>query len=58
MQAAYADWLDQGPYWNGMMPVEVVGDEIAHMFDLPNNVTFEVTMLRPVGQLPKTLEGE
>lgn len=58
VQAAYADWLDQGPYWNGMMPVEVVGEEIAHMFDLPNNVTFEVTMLRPVGQLPKTLEGE
>ncbi len=58
VQAAYADWLDQGPYWNGMMPVEVVGEEIAHMFDLPNNVTFEVTMLRPVGQLPKMLEGE
>ena len=58
VQAAYADWLDQGPYWNGMMPVEVVGEEIAHMFDLPNNVTFEVTMLRPVGQLPKALEGE
>ena len=58
VQAAYADWLDQGPYWNGMMPVEVVGEEIAHMFDLPNDVTFEVAMLRPVGQLPKALEGE
>ena len=58
VQAAYADWLDQGPYWNGMMPVEVVGEEIAHMFDLPNNVTVEVTMIRPVGQMPKALEGE
>lgn len=57
VQAAYADWLDQGPYWNGMMPVEVVGEEIAHMFDLPNNVTVEVTMLRPVGHMPKQLEG-
>lgn len=57
-QLAYADWLDMGPYWNGMMPVEVVGEEIAHMFDLPNTVTYEVTMLRPVGHLPKQMEGE
>lgn len=56
--AAFADWLEMGPYWNGMMPVEVVGDEIAHMFDLPNNVTYEVTMLRPVGHMPKQMEGE
>ena len=41
-----------------MMPVEVVGEEIAHMFDLPNTVTYEVTMLRPVGHLPKQMEGE
>jgi len=54
--SAYADWLERGPYWNGMMPVEVVGDEIAHMFDLPDNVTIEVTMIRPVGRMPKTLE--
>ncbi|SFR90032.1 SDR family oxidoreductase [Sphingomonas jatrophae] len=54
--AAYADWLDRGPYWNGMMPVEVVGEEIAHMFDLPDNVTIEVTMIRPVGRSPKALE--
>jgi NAD(P)-dependent dehydrogenase (short-subunit alcohol dehydrogenase family) len=58
VQAAYADWLEQGPYWNGMMPVDVVGEEIAHMFDLPDGVTFEVAMLRPAGRLPKALEGE
>lgn len=57
-QAAYADWLDMGPYWNGMMPVEVVGEEIAHMFDLPDNVAYEVTMLRPVGHMLKQMEGE
>lgn len=56
--AAYADWLDRGPYWNGMMPVEVVGDAIAQVFDLPDNVTIEVTMIRPVGLEPKRIEGD
>ena len=56
--AGYADWLTYGPYYNGMMPVEVVGEEIAHMFDLPNNVTIEVVMIRPVGEVPKVMEEE
>lgn len=57
VQDAYVDWLERGPYWNGMMPVEVVGDEIAHIFDLPSNVTYEFMMLRPVGRSGKMLEG-
>ena len=55
---AFADWLERGTYYNGMMPVEVVGEQIAHMFDLPDNVTFEVAMLRPVGRYPKVLEQD
>lgn len=55
---AFADWLERGTYYNGMMPVEVVGEQIAHMFDLPDNVTFEVAMLRPVGRFPKVLEQD
>ncbi len=27
--AAYADWLERGPYWNGMMQVEAVAEQIA-----------------------------
>ncbi|WP_157215213.1 SDR family oxidoreductase [Flavisphingomonas formosensis] len=57
VQEAYADWMERGPYWNGMMPVEAVGEEIAHIFDLPSNVTYEFMMLRPVGRSGKVLEG-
>ena len=56
MQDAYADWLERGPYWNGMMPVEDVGEEIAHCFDLPDAATYEFVMMRPVGRSLKQLE--
>jgi 3-oxoacyl-[acyl-carrier protein] reductase len=55
VQAAYADWMLQGPYWNGAMPVEAVGEEIAHCFDLPAGVAYEFAMLRPVGRANKAL---
>lgn len=55
--AAYADWLERGPYWNGMMQVEDVSDQIAHCFDLPDKATFEFVLMRPVGREPKVLEG-
>jgi 3-oxoacyl-[acyl-carrier protein] reductase len=55
--AAYADWLERGPYWNGLMKVESVAEQIAHCFDLPDNATFEFVMMRPVGREHKVLEG-
>ncbi|WP_380877200.1 oxidoreductase [Sphingomonas sp. DBB INV C78] len=55
--AAYADWLERGPYWNGMMQVEAVAEQIAHCFDLPDKAAFEFVMMRPVGREPKILEG-
>ncbi|ARS26235.1 SDR family oxidoreductase [Sphingomonas sp. KC8] len=55
--AAYADWLERGPYWNGMMQVEDVGEQIAHCFDLPGKAAFEFVLMRPVGREPKILEG-
>lgn len=57
VQDAYEDWMERGLYYNGLMPVETVGDEIAHVFDLPANVTYEFMMLRPVGRVPKVMEG-
>lgn len=56
--AAYAAWLEAGPYWNGMMAAEEVGAQIAHCMALPPNVTFEFVMMRPVGQFPKALEAD
>lgn len=55
--AAYADWLERGPYWNGMMQVEDVAEQIAHCFSLPDKAAFEFVLMRPVGQEPKVLEG-
>ena len=55
--AAYADWLERGPYWNGMMRVEDVAEQIAHCFDLPDDAAFEFVLMRPVGREPKVLEG-
>ena len=55
MGQAYADWLERGPYWNGSMRVEDVGEEIAHCFDLPDDAAYEFVMMRPVGHQPKRL---
>lgn len=55
--AAYADWLERGPYWNGMMQVEDVGEQIAHCLDLPGKTAFEFVLMRPVGRERKVLEG-
>ncbi|SNS05313.1 Short-chain dehydrogenase [Sphingomonas laterariae] len=55
--AAYTEWLERGPYWNGMMEVEAVGEQIAHCFDLPDKAAFEFVMMRPVGRHPKVMEG-
>jgi len=58
VQAAYEHWMEQGPYWNGLMEVQDVGEEIAHQFDLPPNMAYEFLMVRPVGLMPKQLEGQ
>lgn len=57
-RAGFEDWLTYGPSCNGMLGVETMAEEIAHMFDLPDNVAYEVVMLRPVGLFPKVMEGE
>ena len=64
-EGVITNWVDspydlrrRGLVAAGEITENVVGDEIAHMFDLPNNVTYEVTMLRPVGHMPKQMEGE
>jgi 3-oxoacyl-[acyl-carrier protein] reductase len=58
MQTAYVDWLDRGRYYNGLMPVEVVGETLARCFDFPPNCAIETMMLRPVGHHRKVLEEE
>lgn len=55
---AYQDWVSRGPWFNGMMEVEAVGEQIAHCFDLPDNAAFEFVMMRPVGRYPKVMEGD
>jgi NAD(P)-dependent dehydrogenase (short-subunit alcohol dehydrogenase family) len=56
--AAYAEWLEYGTYWGGMMEPEAVGETIAACFDVPANCTLDFVYLRPVGKHRKALEGE
>lgn len=58
MQIAYVDWLERGGFYNGLMPVETVGETIARCFDFPPNCALEFLMLRPVGKYPKVLEDD
>ena len=55
---AYHAWLERGSYFCGAMEVDVVGEAIAHCFDLPPNVTYDVVMIRPVGRFPKFMTPE
>jgi NAD(P)-dependent dehydrogenase (short-subunit alcohol dehydrogenase family) len=56
--AAYAEWLEYGTYWGGMMDPEVVGEAIAACFDVPANCTLDFVYLRPVGKQRKAMEQE
>ena len=54
--AAYAEWLEYGTYWTGMMDPDVVGESIAACFDVPAGCTLDFVYLRPVGKQRKALE--
>jgi NAD(P)-dependent dehydrogenase (short-subunit alcohol dehydrogenase family) len=55
--AAYAEWLDYGNHWGGMMEAETVGEAIAACFDVPAGATLDFVYLRPVGKQRKAMEG-
>jgi NAD(P)-dependent dehydrogenase (short-subunit alcohol dehydrogenase family) len=55
--AAYAEWLEFGTYWGGMMEAETVGESIAACFDLPPGCALDFVYLRPVGKHRKAMEG-
>jgi len=55
---AYHAWLERGSFFHGVMEVDVVGEAIAHCFDLPPNVTYDLVMIRPVGKFPKAMTPE
>ena len=55
---AYHAWLDRGSYFAGALDVDVVGEAIAHCFDLPPNAAYDLVVLRPVGKFPKAMMPE
>ncbi|OCC23379.1 hypothetical protein MB02_12230 [Croceicoccus estronivorus] len=55
---AYKSWLETGTHFGGMMDVADVGEQIAHIFDLPANCTFDSVTMRPVGKRPKVMEAD
>jgi NAD(P)-dependent dehydrogenase (short-subunit alcohol dehydrogenase family) len=58
VREAYAEWLDYGTYWGGMMEPEIVGEAIAACFDVPPGCTLDFVYLRPVGRQRKVMESE
>jgi len=58
VREAYAEWLDYGTYWGGMMEPEAVGEAIAACFDVPPGCTLDFVYLRPVGKQRKVMESE
>jgi NAD(P)-dependent dehydrogenase (short-subunit alcohol dehydrogenase family) len=55
---AYADWLERGTHFEGLMRAEVVGEQIARCFDLPLDHTIEFMLVRPVGRHRKYFEED
>jgi len=58
VQEAFACFQDRGKYWPGALDVDVVGEAIAHCFDVPPNVAYELVVLRSVGKYIKEMLPE
>jgi 3-oxoacyl-[acyl-carrier protein] reductase len=58
MAEAYAAWLERGTHFAGAMEPDVVGEAVAHCFDVPPNVSYDEVILRPVGKFSKEMLPE
>jgi hypothetical protein len=44
---AFGEWLRRGPFFDGMMRAEPVGEAIATCFEVPPGTAFDFVEMRP-----------
>jgi NAD(P)-dependent dehydrogenase (short-subunit alcohol dehydrogenase family) len=58
LREAMADWLSQGPTFDGALQPQTVGEAIAACFEFPPGAAAEFIEVRPSVPTPKMLESE